>query len=280
VIIDTIVQADASAFMASLPDGCVDAIITDPPYLKTDLDFDRAGLDMKVFADMVRVVKPNGYLAVFAPVEMQAEIAKTWKMRFSGAWVKQAGGMRTAAAKKPMNQWELYCVFAHPLHRVSNLTWNQCYDEGEPYRKVKHYTGYIRDGINQIDRSNTDAWTQDGYILLNSGDRRRTDVLYGSSKPGMAHNERTIHPTQKPLRVIDTLIRWLTNPGELVLDPFIGSGTTALAAAKSGRHFIGCDQSAEYAAIALERLRKADPFQDQIVASGIVQRSLFTEAGL
>lgn len=243
--------------MKDIPDGSVDAVITDPPYLTTDLHFDKAGLSMQWVSELLRVVKPNGYLAVFAPFTMLAQIERLWSMRFYGCWLKNAGTMRTHSAKKPMNKQEPYCVFAHPKHKVSELTWNKITIPGEPYKKTQKNTGYLRGGKDQLDRANTSCWTETGYISENSGFRYQTDVIEGAGKSHMKHAERTTHPTQKPLTVIDTLVRWLTNDGDTVIDPFMGSGTTGVACLNTNRNFIGIELDPNYFAIAETRIAAA-----------------------
>ena len=81
------------------------------------------------------------------------------------------------------------------------------------------------------------------------------DVIESPNKTCMEYSERTEHPTQKPVALFITLIKWLTNEGDLILDPFIGSGTTAIAAIRTNRHYIGMEISPEYCAIADERIR-------------------------
>ena len=70
-------------------------------------------------------------------------------------------------------------------------------------------------------------------------------------------NERLDHPTQKPLYIIERLIEIHSNQEDMVFDPFVGSGTTAVAALKLGRHFYGCDINPEYVKMANERIEKA-----------------------
>ena len=65
------------------------------------------------------------------------------------------------------------------------------------------------------------------------------------------------HPTQKPVALMEYLIRTYTNPGDTVLDPFLGSGTTGVAAANTGRRFIGIEMDADYFAVAQSRIQKA-----------------------
>jgi site-specific DNA-methyltransferase (adenine-specific) len=245
---------DCLTVLKALPDHSVDAVITDPPYLATDLHFDKDPFSYEWLHELVRVVKPDGYLVVFAPVLMAAQIAQVWSLRFTGAWVKPQGGMRTHSAKKPMNQWELYSVFAHPDHQIKNLTWNKVTVPGEPYRKVQRNSGYKRGGKDQLDRADSSTWTTDGYVSENAGTRQLTDVLYGPAKSTMKHAERTIHPTQKPVVVLSTLVQWVTNEGDTVLDPFMGSGSTGVAALQNTRHFIGIEKDRSYYEIACQRI--------------------------
>ena len=96
-------------------------------------------------------------------------------------------------------------------------------------------------------------------VTVNTGTRYPTTVLEFTSV------EKGVHPTQKPVALFEYLIRTYTQPGELVLDPCVGSGTTALAARNSGRHFICGDSNAEYVAIA--RARLAEPYTPPMFAS-------------
>lgn len=88
------------------------------------------------------------------------------------------------------------------------------------------------------------------------------------------------HPTQKPLELFSYLIKTYTRLTDIVFDPCIGSGTTALAARNLGRHFIGGDISREYVAMARERLQRTDGFLATIVEDGILQPSLFEQTGV
>lgn len=85
------------------------------------------------------------------------------------------------------------------------------------------------------------------------------------------------HPTPKPVGLMEFFIRLHTQAGDLVLDPFIGSGTTAVAAKKLGRDYIGGDSSAEYVGIARKRIQAADPYQPTPLGAHTVQLSLFAD---
>jgi len=252
-----IAHADCLDFMCGLSIGSVDALITDPPYLVTDLAFD-AALDFGWVDEARRVVQCNGYLVAFGLYEVQHEIRKRgWVRRFTGVWLKHKGGMRTHSAKMPTCQKEPFTVYAHPEHEVSELTYNKAYRDGEPYKCVMRNLGYLRGCKDQIDRARPWGWTEDGYTIENEGRREMTDVIFAPHKGGMPHAERTDHPTQKPVRLMSVIVEWLTNPGDLVLDPFMGSGSTGVAAVKLGRRFVGCDNQRRWVDVAAERIARA-----------------------
>ena len=83
--------------------------------------------------------------------------------------------------------------------------------------------------------------------IVNTGTRHPRSVL-------KIKQQRGLHPTQKPVELFEFLIRSYSNENDLVCDPFLGSGTTAVAAAQSNRRFVGCDISEEYVNLALDRL--------------------------
>lgn len=154
--------------------------------------------------------------------------------------------MRTATAKKPMSKCEPYAVYALKTAKIADLVYNRQKIAGEPYKKVHKNMGYRRDGKDSLSRANNSGWTQDGYVSENDGFRWQTDVLEAPNKTGMRHKERTLHPTQKPVSALRTLIRMLTNEGDLVLDCFAGSGSTGEACAWEKRDFILIEKSEEY----------------------------------
>ncbi len=254
-MINQIIHGDCFEVLRDIPDGSIDAVITDPPYMTTDLNFDKTGLDVDLFLKLLLPkLKSNGQLAVFGSIKLLAKFSSIYPIRWSGFWLKQAGAMRTHTAKKPMSKSEPYCIFAHPKHKISNLIYNKILLPGEPYKKKQKNTGYIRDGINQIDRANACAWTKDGYVSENHGTRQQTDVIEAPNKSRMKHHERTIHPTQKPVALISTLVQWISNPGDLIFDPFAGSGTTAIACKELNRNYICIEKEREYVDIIHQRL--------------------------
>lgn len=216
--------------LPTLPDKSVDLILTDPPYMTTDLHFDKTGFNVDEWLNLcLRVCKPDGYLISFGSFELLAAIAKIFKTRWSGVWLKPSGTMRTATAKKPMSKSELYAVFAHPEHEVGNLVFNKLTIPGTPYSVIRNNTGFLRGCADSLSRASPCGYTKQGYIKENDGWRYQTNVIESPNKFGMKHKERTLHPTQKPTKLFKTLIEFTTHKDMVILDPFAGSGTTAIA---------------------------------------------------
>lgn len=104
------------------------------------------------------------------------------------------------------------------------------------------------------------AWAGQGYSRWNAGGKRGVythNVNTGRYGAGPEHPRGGGHPTEKPLTLMAELIADFTQPGDLILDPFMGSGTTGVACLKDGRRFIGIEQKPEYFAIACRRMREA-----------------------
>lgn len=253
---------DCLRYMQSLADNTVDCVLTDPPYLTTDLQFDKDGIDIEgLCSSLLRVLKPSGYFISFGSVELLGQLCRYFPIRWTGTWIKPNGVMRTVTAKKPRSQCELYAVMVHPDHKVSDLTYNKLMIEGEPYRKTQrntlHHDRKHHDRKNRKDslaRSSPSNWGKDLYTIENDGYREQTDVIYAPSKNYMSIAERTEHPTQKPLSALKKLLYMCTNEGDMVLEPFAGSGSTLVACHEMGRNCIGIEKDYRYYQIAKERI--------------------------
>jgi site-specific DNA-methyltransferase (adenine-specific) len=242
---------------SEIADNSIDAIITDPPYNSTDVSWDKILLDRSLFLEnSLRILKKNGYLCSFGSIELLGDISKIFPLRWSGVWLKSNSPMRTHTAKKPRCKSEPYAVFAHPEHEIKDLTFNQIIVPGTPYKTVQRHQGVRDSRQDSLARSSSARWTQDGYVSENLGTRQQTAEIESPNKTGMKHAERTKHPTQKPIKVISTLIQWITNPGDLVLDPFCGSGTTAIACLENDRDYICYEMNEEYFEMTNNRIKE------------------------
>lgn len=252
-IVNHIIWQDAFKALDFLPDACVDLMIVDPPYNLTKNfggsvfkemkdDQYRKWLD-KWLKKTVRVLKDNASVYICAD----------WKTSIAVPY---------AAGKYFMLQnrisWE------REKGRGAKNNWKNCLEDiwfftkGKDYKfnldKVKILRPVIapyRDG----DGSPKD-WFSSGSrkLRLTHPSNIWTDI----SVPFWSMSENTDHPTQKPEKLMAKLILASSDEGDVVFDPFVGSGTTAVTAKKLNRRFIGIEKEKEYAALALKRLEMAD----------------------
>jgi site-specific DNA-methyltransferase (adenine-specific) len=240
---------DALAGLARIPDGAVDLILTDPPY-NLGKDYGNAS-DQQTVEEYLRwteqwidaalpKLKPNGSLYIFL----------TW--RFSP---------------------EIFVMLKKRMTMMNEIIWD---------RRVPSMGGSVRSYSSVHDTAGFFVARKDYYFDLDAvripydaetKKARSRSIFIGAkwlevgynpkdvwsvSRLHREHPERADHPTQKPLEIIERMVKASCPPGGVVLDLFMGSGTTALAARRCGRHFVGFELNPEYCAIIAERLAAPD----------------------
>jgi len=233
-----LIQGDCLEVMKGIPDGSIDAIITDPPYGTTACKWDSIIPLEPMWEQLKRVIKPNGAIVMSASQPFTTTlIASNMKMfKYCWVWEKPHTGQLNAK-KQPLRNVEDVCVFY-----AKQCTYNPQYAEGSPYTVVrKGYKGSEAYG------------KQRDHTTVSKGDRYPKQIL--KYRERMAY-----HPTQKPVALMEYLIKTYTNEGETVLDFTMGSGTTGVAAKNLNRSFIGIEQDPNYFKIAEERINKPDLF--------------------
>ena len=234
-------RGDCLELMKELPDACVDAIITDPPYGCIEQAWDKMPPVEEMFRAFERVIKPNGVMCIFANFRYALALVKARPRRFHYEWVlhkSKAAGFFDANWR-PLRAHEYVLIFSDG---IKNTTYNPQKTSGKPYPKSK--SGYVPNGIyNTKNHQNCGNPT---------GDRHPRSVVNVTSV------SCGFHPTQKPLPFVEMLVKTYTNPGETVLDPFFGSATTGVACARTGRDFIGFELNENYFEIASRRIAEAE----------------------
>jgi site-specific DNA-methyltransferase (adenine-specific) len=219
--------------MAEIPDGSVDMVLTDPPYGTTACKWDSV-IDLpQMWAHLKRVIKPNGAIVMTAAQPFTTTlIASNMKMfKYCWVWEKTKPTGHLNAKKQPLRATEDVVVFyAKPS------TYNP--QGTRPTNKTVSRTNRGNYG----ECSKTTRQTVTGYPR---------NLLKFASTDG-------VHPTQKPVALMEYLIKTYTNEGETVLDFTMGSGTTGVACVQTGRKFIGIERDANYYGIAAGRVLNAD----------------------
>ena len=230
-----------------IPDGVIDLIVADPPYgLGKDYgnDSDRLGTEeylawMTVWVDAVLPkLKPNGSLYVFLTWRHSPEVFVMLKQRLTMIneiiWDRRVPSMG-GSTRRFSSVHDTVGFFAAAKNYYFDLDAIRV-----PYDAVtkKARTRSIFAGAK---------WLEVGY---NPKD------VWSVSRLHREHRERAAHPTQKPLEIVERMVKASCPPGGLVLDPFMGSGTTAVAAKRCGRDFVGFELNADYCALIEERLQQ------------------------
>lgn len=241
---NAVYQMDALDLLRALPDASVDCVLTDPPYGTTRCAWDTPIDLVAWWAAVRRVVKRNAAIVMTAsqPFTSALVMSKAKWFRYEWIWDKKNGTGFLNAAKQPLRRHENVLVFS-----IAGTFYEPQMSIGEAY-SVK------RGGMAEI-------YGQPRTSSVNDGERFPTSIIeqsYGGEKYA------AIHPTQKPVALFEYLIRTYTRPGDLVVDPFGGSGTTAVAARNLGRRYITGDTDAGYCAIMRRRL--SEPFTPQMFA--------------
>ena len=232
-------KSDNSKIMSYIPEGTIDLILTDPPYgISKELTITR-GDKMKFKGKDLNY--NFGEWDKFKSFEEQMEIFSHTLDLFDS--VLRDGGIiasyydrdKINFVSKYLQDKYRYKTKGYFAHLKSNPV--------PQARKVKWMNGWEMIGI----------WQKPGGKLTYNyqlGQQKDWGVY-----PIVSGNERTKHPTQKPLKLMELIISYWSNEGDMVLDPFLGSGTTAIACEKLGRRWIGIEINGEYCKIAKERIR-------------------------
>lgn len=230
-------QGDCLIQMTKIPDKSIDLILCDLPYGITDCKWDSVIPMDSLWTEYNRVLKVDGAAVLFAAQPFTtALIASNRKaFRYCWYWVKNQAAGFTYARYQPMRKVEDICVF-YRKKGTYNPQGLQAVENPKPNRKRPPQ----RESVYKTS------------TLLNEYTTRFTNwpknVLHFDA-------ERGLHPTQKPVPLLEYLIRTYTNEGETVLDNCMGSGSTGVACVKSGRHFIGIEKDADYFSIAKNRIK-------------------------
>jgi len=243
--INEIHEGDCLEVMRDIPDGSIDMILCDLPYGSTRNKWDSIIPLDELWAHYVRVIKERGAIVLTAqtPFDKVLGVSNLKMLKYEWIWEKNRGTGHLNAKKMPLKNHENILVFYRKLP-----TYNPQMTEGAPY--VRKDCG--KNSLNKGNYGRTNA----RHTSISRGRR------YPLSVKKFGVDERTSHPTQKPVPLFEYLIKTYTNEGETVLDNCIGSGTTAVAAINANRNFIGIEQDAGYVAIARQRIN------DVITAKG------------
>jgi site-specific DNA-methyltransferase (adenine-specific) len=236
----TISQGDCLELMKSLPDESIDLILSDLPYGTTYAKWDEIIPAKDLWLAYKRIIKPNGAIVLTAsqPFTSMLISSNPEMFRCSWVWNKENAANFANAKKQPLKVHEDIIVFGK-----GQTTYNPQMIQGKP---------------NHIQGKNAKENKSETRLIS----KRVDDDLSGLKYPKTILNfpkhssQCGLHPTQKPVDLMRYLIRTYSNPGELVLDNCMGSGTTGVACIIEKRQFVGFEKEEKYFKIAEKRLQE------------------------
>ena len=238
----TIACGDCFDALPLIPNASVDMVLCDPPYGTTACRWDTVLELPRMWDELNRVSKPNAAMVFFAaqPFTSRLVMSNAKAFRFAYVWdkVNHYTGVLNAN-RMPMKRHEDVIVF-YRKPPVFNKQWG----EGKPYRCDHGQStniGLQYNGGKPLKRTPT---ISDG--------RRNPHSILSFPNNGWKRNG---HPTEKPVSLLEHLIRTYTNEGDTVLDPTMGVGSTCVAAKNTGRRFVGIERDVVYFLKAQERLK-------------------------
>ena len=234
-----ILLGDCLELMKDIPNGSIDMILCDLPYGTTNCKWDIIIPFEKLWEQYYRITKPNAAIVLFSTQPFTtALISSNMKdFRYSLIWDKIRAAGFLNANRMPLKQHEDINVFYK-----MQPTYNPQKYIDKPYDKTK-YNG------NKLDKNVLGAYTSQSS--KNEGERFPKSILTFSQN---WRRQDQIHPTQKPVELMEYLIKTYSNEGDLILDNCAGSGTTAIACLNTNRQFIVMEKEQKYYDIILKRV--------------------------
>lgn len=279
--LNTICNEDCLEGMKRIPNGSVDCILTDPPYLylknqKLDRMFDEKAF----FSECKRVLKKDAFIVLFGRGTsfyrwncMLADMGFTFKEEI--IWDKINTTSPLLALSRKHETISIHSVGNKHIFR-SKIPYEEIrrIDDPKLVGDAKRIVSYIRN--NDVDKIKEEI--NNGLVY----NRKRTHKSHVSTQSGFNSSDRAmscidsikngcnerdiisilrdhysaIHPTQKPVRLLERLLKLTSEEGDIILDPFSGSGSTALACINTNRNYIGYEIDKEYYDLSMDRIKR------------------------
>jgi site-specific DNA-methyltransferase (adenine-specific) len=281
--------------LAGIADESVDAVITDPPYLYLDHELDAQFDEELLFKECYRILKPNSMLVFFGRGDSYYEwniICKRLGFKFKEEliWEKQTSSPFMAISRchetisvrskgnKSLNEVRINPYINDKLNGQED--WEAHFKEviktvkeapDDPH-KCLEYINNVKKGTGNYTKEHKTKH----YITTGAGTMIQPSHISNTKKYFVGAKLQTVirvsretyiyaHPTQKPVALMQRLIKLITQPGDIIVDPFMGGGSTGVAAVQLGRQFIGAEILEEYYKTAVDRITSTQPLLDSSI---------------
>ena len=244
----TLMHGDCLEMMNYIPDGSVDMVLADPPYGTTACKWDSIIPLEPMWQHLKRIIKPNGAIVMTASQPFTTTlIASNMRMfKYCWYWRKSKASNFPHAPNMPLKILEDVLVFSNGI--VGHTS-----QAGD--KRVTYNPQGIREGSTVVKQNKNTS-----ELKYHRNSQTNHTVGYKCKAEGYPttlldiRSDNGLHPTQKPVALMEYLIKTYTNTGETVLDFTMGSGTTGVACKNLNRYFIGIEKDPEYYRIATERI--------------------------
>lgn len=239
-----LMRGDCLNMLKRIPDKSVDMVLTDPPYGTTACKWDVVIPFEPMWAELKRIIKDNGAICLFGsePFSSHLRMSNLKEFKYDWVWDKVTARGHLVAKKRPMQQTEIISVFG-----------------GKNY-----YPQMINRPKDKIEIRKTTEYGKTSIMGKNQKSLAPKNVVYDKWYPknllsfsNASSSITKFHPTQKPVALLEYLIKTYTLEGETVLDFTMGSGSTGVAAKNLNRKFIGIEKDREFFEIAKLRIEDA-----------------------
>jgi len=225
----------------------VDAIITDPPFNITACKWDKLIPFDKMWLRLNKLIKPNGAIVLFGsePFSSALRMSNIKNYKYDWVWEKSIASNFALSKKQPHKKHENMSVFYN-----KQPIYNPQMTKGKPYSD-KRTTARTSVSVGDKKKLNRTP-------IVNEGTRYPKTVQFFNNP-----NHKNVHPTQKPVALMEYLIKTYTNENETVLDFTMGSGTTILACKNLNRNGIGIELNEKYFEIAKTRIKQGEKLNEK-----------------
>lgn len=245
-----LMQGDCLERMKEIPDGSVDMILADPPYGTTACKWDSIIPFEAMWEQLKRIIKPNGAIVLFGqePYSSLLRVSNLSMFKYDWYWRKSRPSGFVNAKLKPLKDIEIISVFSN----------------GTTANGSKNNMPYMPQGLIEVNKHwNRPQMYGDGKgVSPSRKSNKLSRVIKYENYPRQVldfpqHNVGQLHPTQKPVALMEYLINTYANECEVVLDFTMGSGSTGVASVNTNRNFIGIELDQNYFEIANARINEA-----------------------
>lgn len=244
---------DCLDVLRTLPDNSVDAVIADPPYSETRAKWDAIIPMEELWMELKRVIKPQGAIVLFGnePFSSHLRLSNLEMYRYDWKWVKNRATGFANSNYRPMRKYEDILVFSKANASAGG--------KANPM-------GYYPQGLVPANKVKKNTPKRKGLISVNNSNLGEKNTLNGESEYVQKWTNypdnilffdcetKYVHPTQKPVALMEYLVSTYSKEGEVVLDFCMGSGSTGVACKNLNREFIGIEKDEGYFKIAKERM--------------------------